>query len=323
MTIDKLPSGSYRVRETIDGKRYTVTFKKKPNSVEIAKAFKDKGRGKRKGTFLEAAETYIAAKESTLSPATIRAYKAYLRNIPDDFVNLKLAEVDSLAVQKVINSYTEHSPKYMRNVYGFIRAVVALFDAQAIINVSIPQTALKRDVRPSTDDIKRILKEAEGTMFEVALWLAVYGLRRSEQICLTEDDLNGNILTINKAMVQDSNLQWVVKETKTPESCREIYLDDYVVDLIHKNGFYKGHPNSVVCWLYKTQKRLGIERFPLHYFRHYFASRMSTITDEATVLKMGGWKTDFVMKNRYRYAIDENIEKAQKASADLMNGLHD
>ena len=322
MTIDKLPSGSYRVRDTIDGVRYTVTFKKKPNAAEIANAFYKKSRKNLKGTFLEAAETYIAAKEKTLSPTTIRAYKAYLRNIPDDFVNMQLADVDSLAVQKLINSYAEHSPKYIRNVYGFIRAVVALFDAQAIISVSIPQTALKRDVRPSTDDIKRIIKEAEETPYEVALWLAIYGLRRSEQICLTEDDLNGNILTINKAMVQDSDAKWIVKDTKTPQSCREIYLDDYVVNLIHEKGFYKGHPNSIIKWLYRTQDKLGIERFSLHFFRHYFASRMSTVTDEATVLKLGGWKTDFVMKNCYRYAIDENIEKAQKASAELISDLH-
>lgn len=322
MNVEKLPSGSYRVRQQYEGKRYTVTFDHKPNSMEIAKAFEAKLHLESKESFSEAAQTYIDAKSKTLSPSTIKAYQSYFKNMPEDFKKLKLSMIDSLSVQKLINSLSEdHSSKYVRNISGFISAVMSMFAPQVIINVSLPKKVRTKDVRPSSEDIKRILDASKGTMFEVALWLAVYGLRRSEMICLTEEDLNGNILSINKAKVQASDLSWIIKETKTAASCREIYLDDYVVDLIHKNGFYKGHPNSIVVWLYKTEDKLGIDRFPLHYFRHYFAARMSTVTDEATVLKLGGWKTDYVMKSTYRYALDENIEAAQKASQALIDGI--
>lgn len=320
MKIERLPSGSYRIRQQINGKRYSAVFDHKPSMIEISEAFENVTS--EKGTFKEAAQNYIEAKRNTLSPSTIRAYESYLKNMPRDFVMQSIYSIDTLQVQKLINEYAaEHSPKYTRNINGFISAVLAMFCPKTIIHTSLPKNARTKDVRPSDDDISMILKEAEGTMFEVALWLACYGIRRSEQICLTEDDLNGNILTINKAMVQNSERKWIIKETKTYDSARQIYLSDYVVDLIHKKGFYKGHPNSIVCWLYKAEDRLGLPRFPLHYFRHYFAAKMSTLTDEATLLKMGGWKTDYVMKSRYRYAMDDNVTQAQKASADFLDTL--
>lgn len=322
MNIQKLPSGSYRVRQQINGKRYSVVFDHKPNMAEIGKAFNEKAKVGITGTFDAAAMQYIEAKRATLSPSTIRAYEAYLKNMPDHFKLMKLSEINTLTVQKVINEYAlSYSPKYTRNINGFISAVLGVFSPETILRVSLPKKSPTKDVRPSDEDISRILKKAEGTMYEVAIWLACYGLRRSEQICLCDDDLDGNILTINKAMVQNSNLEWVLKTTKTEDSTRQIYLSDHVVDLIHKNGFYKGKPNSILAWLHRTQDELGIPRFSLHFFRHYFASKMSTVTDEATLLKMGGWKTDYVMKSRYRYAMDENILKAQKDSAAVLDSL--
>lgn len=35
MTIDKLPSGKWRVRQMINGKRYTETFDHKPTKKEL------------------------------------------------------------------------------------------------------------------------------------------------------------------------------------------------------------------------------------------------------------------------------------------------
>jgi hypothetical protein len=48
---------------------------------------------------------------------------------------------------------------------------------------------------------------------------------------------------------------------------------------------------------------------------------MATITDEASVLELGGWKTDFVFKNTYRYALPENVEKAKASASELIKNL--
>ena len=48
---------------------------------------------------------------------------------------------------------------------------------------------------------------------------------------------------------------------------------------------------------------------------------MSTITDEASVLELGGWKTDYVFKNTYRYALPENVDKAKEDASRLIENL--
>lgn len=321
----KLKNGKWRIRPMINGRQMCFTFDYRPTKAEIDKIIIENtsetytGKSERMKNCIE---MYIESKDSVLSPATVKAYRNYLKNMPAWFLDLKLSEVNTYRVQSLINEYTKtHSVKYTRNVTALVTATMHTFAPETIIHTTLPKKAVQSEYRPTDEDIKRILAEAQETKFEVALWLACFGLRRSEQICLSEDDLDGNILTISKAMVQSSSGEWVTKETKTAASVRQIMLPDNVVELIHKNGFYTGHPNSIVCWLYKTEDRLGIPRFSLHYFRHYFASKMSTITDEATVLELGGWRTDFVFKRNYRYAMKDNVEKAKMDATNLAKDL--
>lgn len=321
----KLKNGKWRIRPMINGRQMCFTFDYRPTKAEIDKIIAENtpetytGKSERMKNCIE---MYIESKDSVLSPATVKAYRNYLKNMPARFLDLKLSEVNTYRVQSLINEYTKtHSVKYTRNVTALVTATMHTFAPETIIHTTLPKKAVQSEYRPTDEDIKRILAEAQGTKFEVALWLACFGLRRSEQICLSEDDLDGNILTISKAMVQSSSGEWITKETKTAASVRQIILPDNIVDLIHRNGFYTGHPNSIVCWLYKTQDRLGIPRFPLHYFRHYYASKMSTITDEATVLELGGWKTDYVFKRNYRYALPDNVEKAKTDATTMIKDL--
>ena len=322
MKVTKLKNGKYRIRPMINGEQRCFTFDYRPTKADIDKIIGDNSTTG-KTSVSESVARYIETKERVLSPSTIKMYRAYLRNMPQWFLKLRLSEVDSYKLQTLANEIMRtHSVKYARNINALVTATLALFAPSVNVRVTFPRKTLKDDYKPSNEDIKRILEESKNTMFEVALWLACFGLRRSEQICLTEDDLNGNVLTISKARVQDKNNEWITKDyTKTAASVRQIILPDYVVDLIHEKGFYQGHPNSIVCWLYKAQKRLGIPKFSLHYFRHFYAAKMSTITDEASVLELGGWKTDYVFKNTYRYALPENVDKAKEDASRLIENL--
>ena len=322
MKVTKLKNGKYRIRPMINGEQRCFTFDYRPTKADIDKIIGDNSTTG-KTSVSESVARYIETKERVLSPSTIKMYRAYLRNMPTWFLKLRLSEVDSYKLQTLANEIMRtHSVKYARNINALVTATLALFAPSVNVRVTFPRKTLKDDYKPSNEDIKRILEESKNTMFEVALWLACFGLRRSEQICLTDQDLNGNVLTISKARVQDKNNEWITKDyTKTAASVRQIILPDHVVDLIHKKGFYQGHPNSIVCWLYKAQKRLGIPKFSLHYFRHFYAAKMSTITDEASVLELGGWKTDYVFKNTYRYALPENVDKAKEDASRLIENL--
>ena len=93
---------------------------------------------------------------------------------------------------------------------------------------------------------------------------------------------------------------------------------------IKKQGYvYNGPPDSISYFLSKEQKKLNIPLFSLHKLRHYFASKMSAmnIPDE-NIMKMGGWRTDHVMKSVYRHAIqDKEMEEQRSAAEKLKNSL--
>ncbi|MDE5589153.1 MAG: tyrosine-type recombinase/integrase [Acetatifactor sp.] len=119
-------------------------------------------------------------------------------------------------------------------------------------------------------------------------------------------------------MVQDAQKKWVVKTTKTTESTREIIIPAELAEKIRAQGYiYKGHPNSITKHLKRVEDALDIPRFPLHKFRHYFASQMSALgVPDADILKMGGWETDHVMKSVYRHSMLEKEEQAKREAAE-------
>lgn len=261
-----------------------------------------------------------------LSPSTIREYKSTLdKRISESFKHKDISIISQADIQKEINIYAaNHSPKSVRNLHGFISAVFATYEPSMQICTTLPQKAKNEPYIPSTDDVKKIFEYIKGSDFEIALKLCTMGLRRSEMCALTLDDLKGNTLTINKALVQDEYKKWVIKTTKTTESNREIEIPDELAELIRKNGcIYNGHPNSVDKYLKRVQKELNIPAFSLHKLRHYFASSAHALgIPDVYIMAAGGWKSDNVLKAVYRHALEKENKDMQKKIADSMSALY-
>lgn len=327
MKIEKLPSGSYRIRKMYKGVTYTVVTDYKPTqkeALQLLSAEMDKIQTEKQAmTFESAAKNYIELKNNILSPSTLKGYNSILRSIPETFSGMRLSDIDAVAVQKYINDHSSgHSPKCTRNVHGFISAVLSTYRPDLIINTSLPRKLKNEPYIPSDDDVKRVLEYARGTKFEIALILATFGLRRSEICALTIDDLAGNTLTINKALVQAVDKSWIIKTTKTEAGTRQIYLPDAVADLIREKGLYKGYPNSIANYLYKAQEKLGIPHFSLHKLRHYYASMSHALgIPDSYIMAAGGWKSDNVLRNVYRHALDDKKEEMQKQAAEHISTL--
>lgn len=150
-------------------------------------------------------------------------------------------------------------------------------------------------------------------------------MHRSEICALEPEDINEDVVTINKALVMNEFKEWVVKATKTTESARSIIIPMELANNIQKQGYvYKGHPNQLVKYLDKTEKELNIPHFSLHKLRHYFASEMSALgVPEADILRLGGWETDHVMKSVYRHSmIDKEEQSKREASKKFQNALY-
>lgn len=323
MKIEKLPSGSYRMRKMYKGKTYTVVTDYKPTQKEAIQLMSeelDKARGgSADKTFRNCAEEYIKMKSNVLSPSTIKGYRSLMSQYSERFMNMNLLRIENADIQMEINSLSVgRTPKTVRNFHGFISSVLGVFRPDIKIYTTLPKKVKNEPYIPSDEDVRRILEVSKGTEYEIPLVLACYGLRRSEICALALDDIEGDILHINKAIVLDENNEWVIKSTKTTESTRDIVIPEEIIERIREQGYiYRGHPNSILRFLDKTQKELGIPCFSLHKLRHYFASKMSAMhIPDADIMRMGGWKTDYVMKDVYRHAMEYKNKEAQKKASD-------
>ncbi len=321
MKIEKLPSGSYRIRKMYKGKVYTVVKDYKPTQKEaielMAEQLEKAQRDSCPMTFQKAAEKYVEMKENVLSPKTIKEYINSSRRLPDWWNEMLVSDITQVEINELVNFLSkDKSPKTVRNYHGFISAVLGTFRPNLKINTKLPQKVKNEPYTPSREDVKRILEAVKGTAYEIPIILGCYGMRRSEICALTPDDIEGDVVHISKSLVQNKNNEWVIKTTKTTESTRSIIIPMEVAEKIKAQGYvYKGHPGCITKHLEKVESELGIPRFPLHKLRHYFASQMSALgVPEADILKLGGWETDHVMKSVYRHSMMEK-EKAAKREA--------
>lgn len=329
MKIEKLPSGSYRIRKMYKGENYSLVFDHKPTQKEALQAIAaelDKVKTKYdRMTFKGAAGEYVEMKRNVLSPKTIKEYTEMPKRFPDWFNNLSLSEISQVDINKVVNEWSKtKSPKTASNYHGFISAVLGTFRPDMKIYTKLPQKVKNEPYTPSQEDVRAILAEVKDTKYEVAITLACYGMRRSEICALALEDIEGDIVHITKAMVQNENREWVIKSTKTAESTRDIVIPQELADKIKENGYvYKGYPESIGRNLSRIQSDLGIPHFSLHKLRHYFASEMSALgVPEADILRLGGWQSDHVMKSVYRHSMMEKEEKAKREAAEkLKNAL--
>ncbi len=326
MKIEQLPSGSYRIRKMYKGKTYTVIFDGKPTQKEAMLAMakeleKVQDKQHQALTFKLAAERYIESKRNVLSPSTIRGYKGIIRQLPDTFLEESVYDITSIDVQREINRISKgHSPKTVSNHHGLISAVLGMFCPNLRLNTTLPQKVKNEPYIPSVEDVKRILEHVKETEYEIPIILACYGMRRSEICALTLNDIDGDIVHINKAMVQNENKEWIIKTTKTIGSTRDIIIPMELADKIRDQGYvYKGHPGNIGRKLENIEYELGIPRFSLHKLRHYFASQMSSLgVPEADIIKMGGWETDHVMKSVYRHSMIDKEENAKREAAEKL-----
>ena len=319
MNIRKLPSGNYQIRHMENGKTYSLTLDHKPSQTEALKLISDmKPTTPNKYTLESACKAYIDSKSNLLSVSTIRGYEKLKKEISAGLKDVPVERVTKPMLQAEINSFSlGRSPKTTAN-YGHFLLSVLSFYGNKIEGIVFPQKIKNEPYIPTEKEVKKILAEVKGTKYEIPIGLATYGLRRSEICALEVSDLTGNMLTINKALVENADGGFTLKTTKTTDSTRTIEINNYLADLIRQQGYvFDGYPGAIRDYLSKVQKRLGIQHFPLHKLRHFYASYLHFLGySDKQIQGMGGWKTPTVLRNAYEHAM-ELQEAKERAAKDI------
>ena len=328
MTIEKLPSGSYRIKQMIEGRRYSVTVNHKPSQREALELMSDllKDSSVEKGSFNSAAFKYIEMKENILSPKTIREYRQTPGRLPEWFQKADVSTMTSNDVQRCVNELSARSgPKTVRNYHGFISAVLGSARPNLILRTTLPKLQKKDPYIPRKEDLKRILEAAENTQYKIPLRLACYGLRRGEICALKLSDLDkNNVIHITKDLVQNSSGKWIVKRPKTPSSVREVPIDAELAAEIRRQGYiFKGHPGTISKFLRRTQDELGLEYFSIHKLRHLFASiLLDSGYDLKTIQELGGWNGSETVSRVYLHSLKlRNEEERKKITSNISSFL--
>ena len=316
MNITKLPSGSYRIRETVKGKNYSVTVNHYPTNKEAHLLLSEKMKEvviAPSMSLNEACNAYIESKSNILSPSSIRGYMGQIKSISDSLSKTPINMITTAMLQSEVNSYaSNHSAKTVSNQYGFIVSVLKFFGA-APGKVTLPPKDKKTPYIPSEDEVHKIFAYVKDTPYEIPILLSAMGLRRSEILAASLSDLSpDNVLTINKAKVQNENKEWVIKKTKTTDSTRSIVIPEYVANKIRQQGYvFNGFPGQIYKHLVDAQKALGIPHFSLHKMRHFFASYMHKLGySDKQIQEAGGWKTTQILDSVYKHAMD--LEEAKR-----------
>lgn len=344
MKIEKLPSGSYRIRKMVDGIQYKVIVTDhKPSKreaellieEEIAKySGRNPKQAKNNMTFEEAALKYFQISDDSVT--TIKNYNSILKNLSDDFKSTRMVLINSMCIQGEIKKYKEYvnpktgrkrSAKTIRNAASFITVICTFCDPFFQAKLSLPEKEVKQVYIPEDEQVKLVANEIRGSKYEVAIILASFGMRRSEICGLNKDtDINGNYLLIRNVLVQDINNNWILKDTtKTPAGTRTIYVPDYVINRINETGVvYKGHPGSIGRYLSAVEKKLGIEHFSLHKLRHYYASMSHSLgIPDKYIMESGGWKSKETLDRVYQHAQTSKADEMKKFAADYISELID
>ena len=336
-TAKKLPSGAFNVRvysyTDRHGKKiyesFTASTKKEAELKAAEWSNKKTARVLSDLTVSDALKGYIDAKRGVLSPSTIRGYDRMYRNNYEPILSKRIKKITTEELQIFVSDLAgSMSPKTVSNVYGLLSSALNFYMPDAIYRVSLPRKMKKKDTSPSGEDVQRLFKAASPELKKCIALSAYASCRRGEIAALTFSDLQGDVLSISKDIIQGDDNKWILKPIpKSDASIRKTPLPDKVIELLgtgepDERIVKYANPGSITECFTKLRNRLGINiRF--HDLRHFYASIGAVLGIPDNYLSdFGGWRRgSSVMKEVYQNNIIQMSELYAHKMKKYFDGL--
>ena len=326
-TARKLPSGHYRclvyAGTDANGKRQYKSFTAPTKREAERMALEFESSASADCTLQEASENYIKSKSNVLSVSTIAGYKKILRVNFAGISHLSVDAITNTHVQKAVNAWSVNlAPKTVRNIYGFLVAVIKFARPDFNVSATLPQKEKKEFYIPSESDIKTIFDAVKGTSMELPFLMASQlGLRASEIRAVLSDPsghINNGIVHIKDAIVRGED-GYTKKKTKTLAGDRTIPCSDYILKLIKENK--TTYTDVAPAW-YACMKNIDVRYFNFHALRHYFASQaLLQGIPQMYIAEMMGHSSTNMIEHVYQHTFPEAKKEFQNRMVALTDRL--
>jgi integrase len=258
-----------------------------------------------KMTLGEAIDRYIKDNDSVLSPSTINCYKSYRKT---RFTAYMDKQTDSINFQSMVNAEAKIvSAKTVHNAWRLVTASLNNLSL-SVPKINLPQKS--KSIRPWLDyeQIVQFTDAIYGKPWEMGALLALHGLRRSEILHLSADDvdLDSGIIHVRGASVIGEGNKLTDKVTnKTKASTRDVHIVmPRLTELLRgKEGrLITTAPTTLYGLINSLCEKKGLPKVGVHGLRHSFASLAYHLNwSEATTMREGGWSNPQTVHNIYTH----------------------
>lgn len=279
-------------------------------------------------TLTKAIDRYIEEKYNTLSPSTIRGYRAIQKNRFQSQMKTLMSNILDQNWQSIVNSEAALcSPKYLENAYAFLSAVTKYSIQKGLPEVTLPQVPPSNTPFLMPAEILVFVDAVKDTKIAVPALLAISSMRISEITALDWKNipLNPDFIRTTGAVVRDEVNAWTRKKTtKNETSTRNVpILIPELKDAIERNRKLAG---PVLCVkqdtlrqnVHRICKSAGITDVTIHGLRHSFASLAYYLKmPEKIAMEIGGWKDASTMHKIYTHIAQSDISRYKTEMADF------
>ena len=281
----------------------------------------------RAGVTLGAAcDRFISERTAVLSPSTIAGYENIRRNRFKGYMDKDLLKIDW---QKMVNDEAAVcNGKTLKNSWGFVCSVLKANKIDKP-DVRLPQTINKELPWLTPAQIPVFLSAVKGKPCELAALFALHGLRKSEFIALTPENIRGGRIYVEGSRVLTSKNELVFKdETKNPTSRRSVKIRiPRLAELLAEadtapGAFYiTTNPNNMHQQINAVCDTAGLPHVGCHGLRRSFASLAYSLgIGERETMRDGGWANYDVMHKKYiKLAESENESDAMSEFYNMLN----
>ena len=311
------PQGTYYGRFRVGEERVYITAENEAEYYVKARATKigileSKGSAP-KITLGAAIDKYLKDNKNLISPSTLNGWQSYRKTRFQDYMDLP---VSSIPWQAMINDEViDVSGKTVCNAFDLVRHAL---DYAKIERPDVKLPKKKKAERAWLDyqQIETFCAAIKGKPYELGALLALNGLRRSELLHLTADDvdLEKETIQIRGASVVGTGNKLVDKDdNKTEQSARTVHIAiPRLTELLQgrEGRLVTTNPTTLYGLVNDLCEKHKLPKVGVHGLRHSFASLAYHLKwSEATTMREGGWNNTKVVHEIYTHLAEQDANE--------------